>query len=113
MISIEAVIKPFKLDDLRDSLEELGIGGMTITEVMQAVPERAGKRRFSSSPTLTDLQPKIKVQIAASRNLAERIIEAICIHGSAGRNEDGILYAQPVDAVIRIRTGEFDEDALS
>lgn len=113
MILIEATVKPFKLDDIKDALEELGVGGMTVTEVLQTSPPRQRGRSFGASVTGTELVPKIRIEIAAPRALVERIIEAICLHGSAGRTEDGRIAAHPVDAAVRIRTGELDAEALS
>jgi nitrogen regulatory protein P-II 1 len=112
MILIEAMVKPFKLDDVKEALEELGAGGMTVTEILQSSTKVRG-RSFGGSTTDSDLVPKIKLEIAAPRVLAERIIEAILLHGSAGRTEDGAISVQTVDAAIRIRTGEADEEALS
>ncbi len=113
MILIEAIIKPFKLDDLKEAIEEIGVGGMTITEIMQTVPPRPTGRSFGAMVFPPDLQPKMKVEIAASRHLLERVIEAICLHGNSGRNEDGLIVVVPLSGTIRIRTGEYDADALS
>ncbi len=112
MVLIEAIIKPFKLDDLKDALEEIGIGGMTITEVLQTVPPRPKGRSFGAMISTLDLQPKIKIEVAASHELVSGVIEAICLHGSSGKNEDGIISVTPVGGSVRIRTGEYDEDAL-
>lgn len=112
MVLIEIIIKPFKVDDVKEALEELGIGGMTVIEVMQTTPPRPKGRSFGSV-TASDLVPKIKLQIAAPRNLTESIIEAVCLHGSTGKNEDGKLMVQKVEQVIRIRTGDMNDEALS
>jgi nitrogen regulatory protein PII len=113
MILIEAIIKPFKLDDLKEALEEIGGGGMTITEIMQTVPPRPKGRSFGATVLPTDLQPKMKVEIATSRRLMDRVIESVCLHGGSGKNEDGIITVVPLTGAMRIRTGEYDEDALS
>ncbi len=112
MILIEAIIRPFKLDDIREALDELGVGGMTVTEVLQSTSPRSRGRAFGSL-TDTDLVPKLKIEIVAPLELAESIIEAICLHGSAGRNEDGKIIAEAVDTAVRIRTGELDNEALT
>lgn len=111
MVLIEATVKPFKLDDVKEALEELGAGGMTVTEILQTSTKGRG-RSFGASAD-SDLVPKIKLEIVAPRIMAERIIEAILLHGSAGRTEDGRISVEPVEATIRIRTGESDKEALS
>jgi nitrogen regulatory protein PII len=113
MIVIEAILKPFKLDDVKEALEELGIGGMTAIEIMQAASPRPRGRSFGDLRSSGDLVPKIKIRVAASASLAERIIEAICLHGSSGKLEDGNIIVEKLDAAVRIRTGELDDDALS
>lgn len=113
MVLIEAIIKPFKLDDVKDALEELGVGGMTFTEILHSGPPRHKGRSFSETSRDVDLAPKIKVEIAVPDHMAERIVEAICVHGSAGRNEDGKITIQEMNGAMRIRTGELDEEALS
>jgi nitrogen regulatory protein PII len=112
MILIEANIKPFKLDDVREALDELGVGGMTVTEILQTSPKTRG-RSFGSPSAETDMVPKIKIEIAAPRDMAERIIELLLTHGAGGRAEDGRISVQPIVYVSRIRTGEADGDALS
>ena len=113
MVLIEAVIKPFKLDDLKEALEELGVGGMTVTEVMQTAAPKAGRRSADSPGTDWDMIPKMKVEIAAPRDMTERVIEAICLHGSVGKSEDGKVMVEQVEGTMRIRTGDLDADALS
>ena len=112
MVLIEVVIKPFKLDDLKEALEELGVGGMTVTEVMQTAAPRAGDALPCRS-NRPGMVPKIKVEIAVPRNMAERVIEAVCLHGSAGKSEDGKVVIEQVEGTVRIRTGDLDADALS
>jgi len=113
MVLIEVIIKPFKLDDLKEALEELGVGGMTVTEVMQSASPRAGRRSADTGLTYRDMVPKIKVEIAAPRNMTERVIEAVCLHGSAGKSEDGKVMIEQVEGTVRIRTGDLDGDALA
>lgn len=112
MVLIEATVKPFKLDDVKEALEELGAGGMTVTEILQSSTKVRG-RSFGGAPADSDLVPKIQLEIVAPRDMAERIIEAILLHGSAGRAEDGRISVETVEATIRIRTGEADQEALS
>jgi nitrogen regulatory protein PII len=113
MIVIEAVIKPFKMDDVKEALEELGIGGMTVTEVMQAASPRHMGRSFGALRPTGDLVPKMKIRVAVPAHLAERIIEAICLHGASGKLEDGTIIVQRIHTAVRIRTGELDGEALS
>jgi nitrogen regulatory protein P-II 1 len=113
VIVIEAVIKPFKLDDMKEALEELGVGGMTITELMQSAPPRTRAHSSGAGLTGPDMQPKLKIEVITSRQMAEQVIEAICAHGSSGRTEDGKIIIGLAEAAIRIRTGESDLDALS
>ena len=113
MVLIEVIIKPFKLDDIKDALEELGVGGMTFTEILHSGPPRHKGRSFGEPSKDIDLTPKIKVEIAVPADIVERIIEAICVHGSSGRNEDGKITVLDLDGAVRIRTGELDGEALS
>ncbi len=112
MVLIEAIIKPFKLDDIKEALEELGVGGITVTELIQTAAQTRG-RSFGANPTTMGMVPKIKIQVAARTELAERIIEAVRLHGSTGKIEDGRVTVEKIDKVVRIRTGELDSDALS
>jgi nitrogen regulatory protein PII len=113
MVLIEAILKPFKLDDVREAIEELGVGGMTVTEVLQTAPPTHRGRSFSTPRPTGDMVPKIRVHVAAPAALAERVIEAICLHGSTGKNEDGLIVVETIHCAVRIRTGDADEDALS
>jgi nitrogen regulatory protein P-II 1 len=113
MILIEAFVKPFKLDDIREALEELGAGGMTVTEVMQAAAEPAHGRSFGAPGAASDLVPKVKIEVAVPDRLVERVIEAVCLHGSAGKREDGRIVVRPLHGAIRIRTGDEGDEALS
>jgi nitrogen regulatory protein PII len=112
MVLIEAIIKPFKLDDIKEALEELGVGGITVTELIQTAAQTRG-RSFGPTRTAIGLVPKIKIQVAAPTELAERVIEAVRIHGSSGKMEDGRVTVEKIDKVVRIRTGEVDSDALT
>ena len=113
MVLIEAYIKAFKLDDVKEALEEIGVAGMTVIEVVQEAEVRPRGRSFSSARGTGDLVPKIKIEVAAETRQAERIIEAICLHGNAGRSEDGKIVVTKMRDSVRIRTGEKGTDALS
>lgn len=114
MVSIEAILKPYKLDDVRDALEEVGVGGMTVTEVLQSASPKTYRR---ASPEISQyemqLVPKVILKVVVPQDLADRAVEAICLHGNSGKYEDGLLVVQRVETSIRIRTGETDDDALS
>jgi nitrogen regulatory protein P-II 1 len=114
MFSIEATIKPFKLDDVREALADLGIGGMTVTEILrQVVSQKHGSRFSSSDGRSADLAPHIGVQVVVPDWLVESVIEAICLYGCSGKLDDSIVSVTHVESVIRVRTGEKDSDALS
>lgn len=113
MVFIEAYIKPFKLDDVKEALEELGVGGVTACEVLQSSEARPRGRSFGQSSSGTVMVPKLKLEIAVSSELAERVIEAVCLHGSTGRTEDGRIVVERLDGTVRIRTGDTNDDALS
>lgn len=114
MVSIEAVLKPYKLDDVRDALEEVGIGGMTVTEVLQSASPKTYRRvRPELSQNEIQMAPKVILKVVVPQELADRAIEAICLHGNSGKYEDGLLIIQRVETAIRVRTGETDDDSLS
>ncbi len=112
MVLIEAIIKPFKLDDVKEALEELGVGGITVTELIQTAAQTRG-RSFGAAQTAAGMVPKIKIQVAAPNELVERIIESIRLHGATGKTEDGRMTVETIDRVVRIRTGEMDSEAIS
>ncbi len=114
MVSVEAILKPFKLDDVRDALEDIGVGGMTVVEILQsASPKTYRRARPEHSMNELQLVPKIALKVVVPDGLADRVVEAICLHGNSGKYEDGVLVVQRVESVIRIRTAESDDDALS
>lgn len=114
MVSIEAVLKPYKLDDVREALDEIGVGGMTVIEVLQsASPKTYRRARPEISQNELQLVPKVLLKVVAPDDLEDRVIEAICLHGNSGKYEDGALIVQRVETVVRVRTGETNEDALS
>lgn len=114
MFSIEATVKPFKLDDVREALADLGVGGMTVTEMLrQVVSQRPGRRFSDSEPRPADLVPHIHVQVVVPDWLVERVIEAFCLHGSSGKLDDSLITVSRVESVVRVRTGDKDNEALS
>ncbi|MFH0958715.1 MAG: P-II family nitrogen regulator [Pseudomonadota bacterium] len=114
MFSIVATIKPFKLDDVREALADLGVGGMTVTEVLRQTPPQRTGRRFSDAQSgPVDLSPHINIQVVVPDHLVESVIEAICHHGSSGKLDNGLVTVSRVESVVRVRTGDRDDDALS
>jgi nitrogen regulatory protein PII len=113
MVMIEAIIKPFKLDDVKEALDEMGIGGLTVMEVIQTEETKPRGRSFGPTPTVSHMVPKLKLQIVCPSKLAERTIEAVRLHGGAGKTEDGKITVQKIERAVRIRTGDMDDDAIS
>ncbi len=112
MTTIEAIIKPFKLDEVRDALMSVGVSGLTAIEV-QGFGRTGGKLEVLHGKTkVMDLVPKIKLEIVVPDDLVGQVLEAIEGSARTGRIGDGKLFVRPVEAVVRIRTGERDEDAL-
>ena len=112
MKMITAVIKPFKLDDVRDALQQIGIAGMTVEEVKGYGRQKGHTELYRGAEYVVEFQPKIKLQIAISDALVEAVIEAICGAANTGKIGDGKIFVTPLEQCIRIRTGETGEDAL-
>ncbi len=112
MKRVEAIIKPFKLDDVREALAEVGIGGMTVLEV-KGFGRTGGKREvYRGSAYVVDFVPKVMVQVVVSDEQVEEVVQAIERTARTGRIGDGKIFVLPVDDAVRIRTGECGEDAL-
>ena len=112
MRRIEAIIKPFKLDDVREALSEVGITGMTVTEGKGFGRQKGHTELYRGAEYVVDFLPKVKIELVVSDSDCERCIEAITNATRTGRIGDGKIFVAPVHRVIRIRTGEQDEDAL-
>ena len=109
---ITAIIKPFKLEDVRQSLDLIGITGMTITEVKGFGRQKGHTELYRGAEYVIDFLPKIKVEIAVSIDQLEDAIDAITNSASTGKIGDGKIFVSTLDQVIRIRTGETDRDAI-
>ena len=109
---ITAIIKPFKLEEVRQSLDVIGITGMTITEVKGFGRQKGHTELYRGAEYVIDFLPKIKVEIAVSSNQLDNAIEAITKSSSTGKIGDGKIFVSSLDKVIRIRTGETDQDAI-
>ncbi|MBL8446002.1 MAG: P-II family nitrogen regulator [Zoogloeaceae bacterium] len=112
MKKIEAVIKPFKLDEVREALSEVGITGLTVTEVKGFGRQKGHTELYRGAEYVVDFLPKIKVEVVVTDSVADQAIEAIIKSARTGKIGDGKIFVMPVDSVVRIRTGETDESAV-
>jgi nitrogen regulatory protein P-II 1 len=112
MKKIEAIIKPFKLDDVKEAILELGIGGMTIGEVKGFGRQKGHKEIYRGAEYVVDFVPVIKIEVVVPTDMVPRVVEAIKEKAYTGKIGDGKIFVVPVDKAIRIRTGEEDEDAI-
>ena len=109
---ITAIVKPFKLDEIRDSLSEVGIMGLTITEVKGFGRQKGHTELYRGSEYTVDFLPKTKIEVAVKDEEADSVIEAITKVANTGKIGDRKIFVSSLDQVVRIRTGELDEDAI-
>jgi nitrogen regulatory protein P-II 1 len=109
---VEAIIKPFKLDEVKQALSEIGIAGLTATEVKGFGRQKGHTELYRGAEYVVDFLPKVKVEVVVSDSLAAKVVEVIERAAKTGRIGDGKIFVVPVEEVIRIRTGERGEDAL-
>jgi len=112
MKKIEAVIKPFKLDEVREALSELGVSGLTVTEVKGFGRQKGHTELYRGAEYVVDFLPKVKVEVVVPDNLVEKAIEAIVKAARTGKIGDGKIFVVDVPQVVRIRTGETGEEAV-
>ncbi|HEY7902638.1 MAG TPA: P-II family nitrogen regulator [Casimicrobiaceae bacterium] len=112
MKKIEAVVKPFKLDEVREALSELGVTGLTVTEVKGFGRQKGHTELYRGAEYVVDFLPKVKVEVILQDALAERAIEAIVKAARTGKIGDGKIFVTAVEQVVRIRTGESGESAI-
>ena len=112
MRMITAIFKPFKLDDVREALQQVGIAGMTVEEVKGYGRQKGHTELYRGAEYLVEFQPKVKIQIAASDAELDAAIEAICSAAATGKIGDGKIFVAPLEQSIRIRTGETGDNAL-
>jgi nitrogen regulatory protein P-II 1 len=112
MKKLEVIIKPFKLDDVKEALNEKGIMGMTVTEVKGYGRQKGHKEIYRGAEYVVDFMPKLKIEIVAEDDRVDEIIETICNAAKTGKIGDGKIFILPVDDVIRIRTAEHGPDAI-
>ncbi|HML95265.1 MAG: P-II family nitrogen regulator [Candidatus Dadabacteria bacterium] len=112
MKKVEAIIKPFKLDDVKESLKEIGVQGLTVTEVKGFGRQKGHTELYRGAEYVIDFLPKIKLEIVVSDDMVSKVIDAIMDSAKTGKIGDGKIFILPMEEVIRIRTGERGEDAL-
>jgi nitrogen regulatory protein P-II 2 len=109
---ITAVIKPFKLDDVRQALSDIGVQGMTVTEVKGFGRQKGHTELYRGAEYVVDFLPKVKIEVAVDDKMVERVIEAISQSARTGKIGDGKLFVYDLEQVVRIRTGETGSGAL-
>ena len=112
MQMVMAIIKPFKLDDVREALAEVGVQGITVTEVKGFGRQKGHTELYRGAEYVVDFLPKIKVEVAVSDDQVERVVDAITHAANTGKIGDGKIFVWELARVVRIRTGELDSDAL-
>ncbi len=112
MKKIEAIIKPFKLEDVKEALSEAGITGMTVTEVKGYGRQQGHSELYRGAEYVVDFLPKVKIEVVVKDDDAEMVIQKISEAARTGKIGDGKIFVSDIDKVIRIRTGETDEEAL-
>ncbi len=112
MKKVEVIIKPFKLDDVKDAVSSIGIQGMTVTEVKGFGRQKGHKEIYRGAEYLVDFLPKIKVEMVVPSEMVDQVIEKVISAARTGSIGDGKIFVLPVETVTRIRTGERDKDAL-
>lgn len=112
MKKIEAIIKPFKLDEVREALSEIGINGLTVTEVKGFGRQKGHTELYRGAEYVVDFLPKVKIEVVIADDLVDRAIESIINTARTGKIGDGKIFVYPVEQVVRIRTGETGEEAV-
>ncbi|MEH6570255.1 MAG: P-II family nitrogen regulator [Halioglobus sp.] len=109
---ITAIVKPFKLDDVREALSEIGVQGITVTEVKGFGRQKGHTELYRGAEYVVDFLPKVKIEVAIGTALLDQTLEAITKAANTGKIGDGKVFVSPLEQVIRIRTGETGEDAI-
>ncbi len=109
---VTAIIKPFKVEEVRTSLDEIGVSGMTLTEVKGFGRQKGHTELYRGAEYTIDFLPKIKIEIAVTDEMVEQVKAVIIKSSASGKIGDGKIFISPIDEVVRIRTGETNEDAL-
>ena len=109
---ITAIIKPFKLDDVRQAVTEMGVQGITVTEVKGYGRQKGHTEIYRGAEYVVNFLPKLRIEIAVASDVAEKAVEVITANARTGQIGDGKIFVTPIDHALRIRTGETDSDAL-
>ena len=109
---VSAIIKPFKLEEVRSALDSIGVSGMTISEVKGFGRQKGHTELYRGAEYVIDFLPKIKIEIAVTDDILDKVIDAITSAASSGKIGDGKIFVSDLEQAIRIRTGEKDEDAI-
>ncbi len=112
MKKIEAIIKPFKLDEVKEALHDVGVSGITVTEAKGFGRQKGHTELYRGAEYVVDFLPKVKLEVVVDDDMAARVVEAIAAAAQTGRIGDGKIFVMPVESVLRIRTGETDSDAI-
>ncbi|HTR14214.1 MAG TPA: P-II family nitrogen regulator [Roseiarcus sp.] len=109
---IMAIIKPFKLEEVRDALTSIGVHGLTVTEVKGYGRQKGHTEIYRGAEYAVSFLPKLKIEVAVNSDIADRVVEAIVLTARTGQIGDGKIFVMDLDSAVRIRTGEKDKDAL-
>ena len=109
---ITAIIKPFKLDEVREALSAVGVQGITVTEVKGFGRQKGHTELYRGAEYVVDFLPKVKLEVVVADDQAERVVEAIASAAQTGRIGDGKIFVTPIESALRIRTGETNDDAI-
>ena len=112
MKKIEAIIKPFKLDEVREALSEIGVSGLTVTEVKGFGRQKGHTELYRGAEYVVDFLPKVKIEVVVATDVVDQAVEAIIKAARTGKIGDGKIFVMPVEQVVRIRTGETNESAI-
>ena len=112
MKKVDAIIKPFKLDEVKESLSEIGVQGITVSEVKGFGRQKGHTELYRGAEYVVDFLPKVKLEIIVQDSMVQQVVETIMNSARTGRIGDGKIFVVPVEEVVRIRTGERGEDAL-
>ncbi len=112
MKKVEAIIKPFKLDEVKEALGSIGIQGMTVTEVKGFGRQKGHKEIYRGAEYLVDFLPKIKVEMVVASDMVDQVVDKVVAAARTGTIGDGKIFVTPVESIVRIRTGEKDADAV-
>jgi len=112
MKKVEAIIKPFKLDDVKEALHEVGVSGITVTEAKGFGRQKGHTELYRGAEYVVDFLPKVKLEVVVEDGIVDRVVEAIANAARTGRIGDGKIFVTSVEKAVRIRTGELDEAAI-